>query len=336
MEGIQDRGKYTDISLPYQNFMFAKFMDEGGKLPLGDVQGTTMTFRVHYQNSSTARLTGLFDTNNTSRAKGLATGTVKMSKQDVSYTYDIDEAIFNQADEYRIVEHIERLYHAAMNDWFVFMEQSMFSQPASSTDSPFGILGLPHWLVLDTASTTPSFTGGNPTGFTAGAAGLDSATYTGWDNCTFGYSTIDWNFVESLFSAFFLTSFKAPHSYPKSSTGKKGYFFATTLDVVNKMRNLLRSANENYGKDVMGFANVVLNSQEIEPSSYLTQTSTNNIFYAVNMEHMGFKAQEGKQGKWTDPIRRPDSYSVRDVFMPNWLQGWCDNRREAGFVCAQA
>ena len=89
----------------------------------------------------------------------------------------------------------------------------------------------------------------------------------------------------------------------------------------------------------MGFANVVLNSQEIEPCSYLTENSggsvSANIFYAVNKEHLGFKHKPGQSMKWMDPIRRPDAYDVRDVFMKQWMQGWCDNRREAGFVCGQ-
>lgn len=336
MEGIQERGSYTDISLPYQNFTVTEFLDENGMLPNGDVQGTTMTFRVHYQNNTTFRITSMYDTNNAGRAKGLAQGTVKMSKQDVGFFYDVDEPIFNAPDEYRIIDHIKRLYHSAENDYYVGMESAIYNQPTGPDESPFGILGLPHWLVLDTALTTPSFTGGNPSGFTAGAAGLSSATYSGWDNLTWGFTTIDWNFVESLFSAFALGNFEAPDPYPASKTGKSGYFFKTTLDNINKMRNLLRSANENYGKDVMGFANVVLNSQELKFSSYLTQTATNNIFYAVNKAHLGFKSQKGKEGRWTKPITRPDANSVRDVFKSSWIQGWCDDRRQAGFVCAQA
>ncbi len=211
--------------------------------------------------------------------------------------------------------------------------------PASASESPFGVCGFPYFLVLDTASTTPAFTGGNPAGHTAGAAGIDSATYTGWDNCTFGFPSIDWPFVDALFQAFFLTKFQAPHKYKQSSTGKSGYFFATTFDNVANMRALLRGANENYGKDVMGFANVVLNSQEIEPCAYLTQNSggavPTNVFYAINKAHLGFKAKPGSSGKWMDPIQRPDAYDVRDVFMKQWMQGWCDNRREAGFVCGQ-
>jgi hypothetical protein len=334
-EGVQKRGTWSDISLPYVNFVFPRFMEEG-KLPLGknDGSGTTMTFRVQIGNTNTFRITGMFDTNNTARGNVLKRGTVLWSKQDVSFTYDVDEPEFNTDDEDQVLDHLDLKMHEAWNSFYLGMEAAIFSQPSGPDEAPFGILGFPHWLVLDTTSNG-AFTGGNPTGFTAGAAGLDSATYTGWDNYTFGFDAIGWDFVDQLFKAFFKTKFKAPHKYKQSNTGKNGFFFMTGYDNVSNLRKLLRGANENYGKEVMGFADVVLNSQEIEPSDYLTENFTNDIFYAVNKAHLGFKSQPGKSMKWTDPIRRPDAYSVRDQFMPNWMQGWCDNRREAGFVAAR-
>lgn len=339
-EGVQERGKWADTSLPYQNFFFSRFMEEG-KLPEGDSTGTTMTFRVQYANTSNFRITGLYDTNNTGIAKGLTYGTVKYSKQDVSVSYDVDEEVFNSDDEDKVLDYIDFRYHQGWNDFYLGMESAIFAQPSGPSESPFGILGFPHWLVLDTGSTTPSFTGGNPSGFTAGAAGIDSATYTGWDNCTFGFPSINWDFIDALFYAFFLTNFKAPHQHPENGTGKSGYFFATTWNNVAGLRKLLRTANENYGrKEVMAFADIVLNSQEIEPSAYLTQNSggsvPSEVFYAINKAHLGFKGKPGKSMKWTDPIRRPDAYSVRDVFMPNWMQGYCDDRRQAGFVAGAA
>jgi hypothetical protein len=334
MEGVQTPGKYTDISLPDQNYVFSRFMEEG-KLPLGEGSGTTMTFRIQYANTSNARITGMFDTNNTGRRPVLARGEVKYSKVDVSYTWDVDEPEFQTDDSRKVVDYLKLLMHVAWNDFYKFCEELIFAQPSGPDEVPFGILGFPHWLVLDTASSEPSFTGGNPSGFTSGAAGLSSSTYEGWDNLTWGFSAINWDFVDNLFTSFFKTNFVAPHKYPKSSTGKSGYFIATTLANINALRALLRGANESYGKDVMGFANVMLNSQEIEPSAYLTRTSTNNIFYAINKAHLGFKMRSGGF-KWLPPVQRPDAYSVRDAFMPVWFQGWCDNRREAGFVCAQA
>jgi hypothetical protein len=340
-EGVQSRGTVSDLSLPLQNYTFPKFMAKG-KLPEGasDDSGTSMTFRIMTSFADNFRVTGLMDTNNTGRNENVARGTVKWSKQDTSCSYDIDEPEFNGKGMQQIANHLELLMHGMYNSFYQGMERLIYTQPSGPDESPFGVLGLPHWLVNDTTSTTPAFTGGNPTGFSAGAAGISSTTYTGWDNCTFGFPLIDWDFIDALFKAFYLTKFEAPHKFPQTNTGKSGYFFATTYDNVAALRKVLRSANENYGtKEVLAFKDIVLNSQQIEASSYLTQNSggvvPTNVFYAVNLAHLGFKAKASKQMKLTDPIRRPDAYSVYDVFLYNWMQGWCDNRREAGFVCGQ-
>lgn len=337
LEGVQGMGKVTDVSFPYQNVMFPRFMEKG-KIPTdkeGDIVGTKMTFRVDTAQSTSFRYTGLFDSNNEGRTTGLQTGSVSLTKMDVSTHYDVDEDYFNGKTPYQVINHIKRLIRKEEMGFAKGCEEGMFNMPAGPNDRPLALLGLPYWLVLDTTSTTPDFTGGNPSGHTAGCAGLSSSDIAAWDNLTWGYTAINMDFVENLHTSFFMTNFMAPVPFAENNTGNKGWFFCTTLGMTNKLRRFLASMNQNYGSDVMGSKGVPLNGQDIEPCSYLTQTSTNDIMYAVNLAHLGIKAPPGKEGKWLPPKQRPDAYSVRDLFRPAWFQFWCDDRRQAGFVCAR-
>lgn len=334
-ENAVGKGAWADVSITKQNHFFNRFLDKG---KLIEDFGTKLTFRLQVAYAQTARTTGLFDQANVAiRRNTLVSGEVPWSKHDVSYSYDQDEPMFNGTDWQKIVDVTELLVHGAYNDWFEFAEDLLFTMPASASEVPQGFLGLPYWLVVDATELTPAFAGGNPSGHTAGAAGIDADTHTGWKNLTWGHNGMDFEFIDSVRDAMWQGNFESPKPYKAAQTGRTGTFNATTKGNVQGLIKLLRSSNENYGDDAMGKnrnMTVPVNGQKVEACAKLTEESATNdeIWYSVNMAHLGIKGIGGKTMEWFDPILRPGTTDVYDVFMKTWMQMFCDNRREAGFV----
>jgi len=336
-ENAVGNGAWADVSLSKQNHFFPRFLDKG---KMQEDFGTKLTIRLQTAFAQTARTTGLFDQANVAiRRNTLTSGEVDWSKHDVSYSYDQDEPMFNGTDWQKIVDVTELLVHGAYNDWFEFAEDLLFSMPSGPNETPQGFYGLPYWLVLDATQLTPAFAGGNPSGFTSGAAGINADTYTGWKNLTWGHNGMDFEFIDAVRKAMWMGKFESPKAYKAAQTGRSGTFTATTYANVEGLIKLLRASNENYGENAMGKnvnASVMVGTQKVEACAKLTEESATNddIWYSVNLAHLGVKGIGGKIMDWMDPMLRPGTTDVYDVFMKTWMQSLCDNRREAGFVTA--
>jgi len=164
--------KWSDISLEHQEYVSSKIVTEKNVKEKG---GSKLSFRVQTKNTQLAVNTGLYAQDVTGVEDVMDTGEVPWTKQSVPWSYDIDEDLF-QSDRETIIKEMLIREHTAMNDLAELNEQNLWTAPTSSTDKR--PMGIPYWLVKD-ATTTPggAFNGGNPSGFSAGAAGLSSTTY---------------------------------------------------------------------------------------------------------------------------------------------------------------
>ena len=98
------------------------------------------------------------------------------------------------------------------NDFFEGMEERMWTAPTSNTQSPRPPSGIPFWL-QQSATAAFGFNGGDPSGFAAGAGGIDSDTYPNWKNGTFTYNAIsDDDALDKWAEACEKCYFKAPRS----------------------------------------------------------------------------------------------------------------------------
>lgn len=318
------RIKYTDISLEYQHYISQEILDEKRVVEQG---GKDIVFDVKHSNTGTYEHLGLFSTINTNVQDVMAQGTVPWRKQGVHYSYDIDEAAF-QSDRETIVNLMTVREHNALNDWVVGHEIDLWSAPTSDSDSR--PMGIPFWVKKDATTTVGgAFNGGNPTGFTGGAAGISSTTYPAWRNWTFGYTnpTVD-DLVSKIKKALYHTNFIAPNPHPQLGYGKADYQIYTTYTVVDALERLAETRNENLGNDVAKYIGMVtVGRVPMKAVPYLTANDTSDPVYGINWRALRPFVLKGRFMRRTGPLPAPKQPTVRNVYIDSWLNWCCYDRR---------
>lgn len=335
------QNNWVDLSLDKQHHCITRFFD-GKKMPL---RGTPkVIWKVQVENAGTARWTGLFD-KDTSNVKNQFIGAEEpWAIQTSSYEYDLREPDFQGADTFTIVDVIKGREHGMYNNMFELFENALWTAPTSSTQDPRPMNGIPFWLQKN---ATLGFTGGDPSGFSGGAAGISTSTYTRWKNFSGTYSAVSRDdFIDKVIQAMDFTKFKSPHSYPGlhgSGAGKMpDYEFWTTHTVLQKLRRFLDTRNENL-TDVAGmavgrvpFMGVTVDWVPALSHSSETAYDSTNPFYAVNWNMFKLFFMRGWDMKRSAPDKVAGQHNVRRVALDSVLQLICTNRREAGFVLYQA
>ena len=233
------RLKYTDISLEHQEYVSADILDEKRVVEQG---GDQIKFDVKRSNTGTARNTGLYAQDITNDEDVLTQGAVPWTKQTANWSYDVDLPDF-QTDRETIVRLLAVKEHNAMNDLVELNEQNLWSAPTGSSDNR--PMGIPFWIKKDATTTVGGgFNGGNPSGFTAGAAGISSTTYTRWRNWTFGYTNVSPDdMVAKVKKSMAFTRFMAPVPHPELAYGKADYIIYTTYRVSEPLERLAETRN---------------------------------------------------------------------------------------------
>jgi hypothetical protein len=109
--------------------------------------------------------------------------------------------------------------------------------------------------------------------------------------------------------------------------------FLTTYNVIEGLRKLLRTSNDDVGDDLSAYDRQLLKSIPIQSWPILEDLdgSTQPI-YGVNHNQIKYKYMTGKNQKWSPPIMKPGSHTVFEHHMDNTGRFECYNLREAGFV----
>lgn len=327
---------WVDISLPYQHYEFARrFMKE-----TNEVSSHKLTWIIQHQNTGSARVTGLFDTDQVDVKNLLVKAEIAWAKVTASFRYDQDEPEFNGPPE-QIVDYVAARKHSMYNDYFELMEQLLWTDPAATTD-PRSPAGVAYWVQKQSgsAATDFGFNGGNPA--SENAAGLDVGTYDRWKNGTFLWSSqTDEDLYDKISTACDKTNFKAPSSFNELAGGDPDFGFYTTHSVLQGMRRHAKESNDNLGNDIGAYRGMILfkSIPVVWVPAFTEDTSadayvTDNPFYGINWKTISWCYQAGKAQKITGPKEVANAHTVRDVFLDSWGQFKCLNRR-ANFVGAQ-
>lgn len=322
------RKKYTDISLQYTEYVSAGILDEKRVVEDG---GASIKFDVKRANTGTFRNTGLYAADITNDEDVMTQGEVTWTKQTVNYSYDIDLPEF-QTDRETIVRLLTIKEHSALNDYVEGNEQNLWTAPTGTSDKrPYGI---PFWIKKDATTTVGgAFNGGNPTGFTAGAAGISSTTYTRWRNWTFGYTnpTTD-DLVSKVKKAMWSTKFMAPNPHPTLGYGKADWIIYTTYRVVEPLERLAETRNDNLGADVARYmGSVVIGGVPVKAVPYLETNDTSDPVYGVNWRQFRPYVKSGAFMRRTGPFRAAKQHTVREVHIDTWMN-YCSYDRRSLWV----
>jgi hypothetical protein len=191
-------------------------------------------------------------------------------------------------------------------------------------------MGIPFWIQKD-ASTTPAgaFNGGNPTGFTSGAASISSTTYPKWKNWTFGYTAVTPDdVVVKIKRSLYETKFTAPNPHPELGYGSAQYQIFTTYDVREPLERLAESRNDNLGNDVAKYINnVLVGGVPVEAVHYLdSNDGTADPIYGINWRAIRPFVKRGANMRQTKK-KAPLQHTVRQIHYDTWMNFGCYNRR---------
>lgn len=317
------QGSWTDLSLSLQEYVFPDFAAKAGV----ETGGDQIKFDVQTSNVGNWRDAGLFSQDQTSVGDVLTQGSIPWTKQTGNYSYDIDEAEFQQ-DPRTIVSILALREHQCMNAMAEFMEQRLWGSPTGTTDNR--PMGIPFWIQKDATTTVGgAFNGGNPSGFTAGAAGISSTTVPAWKNWTFGYTNVTTDdLILKIKKSLWNTNFIAPDPYPELKLGKSMYNIYTTYRVREPLERLAESRNDNLGSDVARYVNqVTIGGVAVKAVPYLETNDTSDPVYGINWKALRPYFKSGRNMKRSAPKQSPTQHTVYTVHIDNWMNFACFNRR---------
>lgn len=236
------RGRWTDISGDLQEYVALPNIFRRERVAFGS--GFGVSFNLMTKTSGAAAHTGLFAVDDVDVGDVMATGTVAWRHTNTKFAIDRREIAMNR-NPARIVELVKVRRADSMIDLAKLIETAWWKDPAA-TDEPFGV---PYWIVR--SGTSPGgFNGGNPTNFSAGAAGIAVADVDRWRNYADRYTNITkTDLIRKMRGAATKTMFISPVAVPTYSTGNRRQIY-TNYDVIQAAEELLEAQNDALGRDV--------------------------------------------------------------------------------------
>jgi len=327
------RNRWTDISLEFQDYIASSLITEKAVQEQG---GPDISFRLKTRNTGTARNTGLFAQDYAKAVDLTIPASVGWTKQTVNWIYDVDEDLF-QRGKNEIISVLAAREHAAMSDMAELNEENLWGAPSSSDDK--APMGIPFWLQKD-PTTTPEggFNGGNPAGFAAGAANVDSTKHKRWRNWTAGYTQVSTkDLVKKIKRSLRKCHFKNPAKHPELGYGNAPMWcMYSVLEVLEELEALAESRNDNLGKDVARYMNeVVVGGVPVKWVPILDDDTTEPI-YGVNWQVFRPFVKTGCNMRRSQPMPAPGNtqHTVKAIHYDTWMNYICYNRR-ATFVISK-
>ena len=317
--------RFSDIALELQTYYAQQLLSEKSVKYQG---GKDISYRVKVKNTGNARPTGLFAADETKVADVMTEATVPWAMQTTNFSYDIYEDLF-QSDRETIIRQLQIREQDALSDMAELLEEQMWGAPTSPSDS-LTPMGIPFWLQKTNSTAEGAFEGGNPSGFSGGAGGIDSPTYPRWRNWTYKYSnvTID-DCVKKTKKAIRFTRFKAPVPFADNTLGPKKCEIYTTYRVLDKLERLAETRNENLGNELSKYQdNVLIGGVPVMWVPYLENNDTSDPMYGINWARFRPFVKTSCNMRRNPPKQAARQHSVREVHYDNAMNYLCTNRRE--------
>lgn len=315
--------KWTDISTQFPEYISSRILNEKTVQESG---GPYIEFKIKNVLGDRAHPTGLFAQDDTGVEDLLTTARVEWTMQTCNWSYDVLEPIF-QSDRETIIDVLKVRENDAMTAMVELNERYLWGAPSSTSESvPFGV---PFWIQKD-ATTTPDgdFNGGNPSGFTSGAAGVSSTTNLNWKNWTAGYTNVNTDdLVKKVKRAMRHTNFKAPVPHPELSYGGMREIY-TVEDVIEPLERLAETRNDNLGSDVARYMDsVTIAGVPLRMVWYLQANDTSDPLYGVNWSVFRPFVRRGINMRKTVKSA-PAQRNVRSVHYDTAMNYCCYDRRK--------
>lgn len=235
------RMKWTEIATDLQEYIALPNILRKERVRFQSGYG--IQFQVMVAHSGAAKSTGLYAVDSVNVGDVMVNADIPWRHSTTNYAIERREVAMNR-DPARIVELIKVRRADAMISLAAHLEQMFWSLPGASSDDMFG---LPYWCVTNASN---GFTGGNPSGFSAGAAGLDADVYSRWKNYSYNYTNITkTDLIRGWREAATKTNFMSPVPIPSYNTGNR-YGYYCNYDVIGPLEEAVEAQNDNLGNNI--------------------------------------------------------------------------------------
>jgi len=321
------KNKFTSLMTDLQHHEAASRIMTKDKI---EIQGGDQIQRnIAVKNSDNARQVGMFQTDDVSIPDLLQQIKVPWKHTVTEWAWERREALI-QVGQNTVLSTLKLRRAGALVSQADHMEAQFWSKPASSSNE-LECFGVPYWVVSDTTTAAGAFNGGNPSGFTSGAGGLDSSTYTRWKNYTFNYSAMtDQDALAKMRRTYRKINFKSPidvNDYRKGNgSDMRIYMDETTLD---DYESLVRKQNDNLGNDAAKYQDeTVFKRTPVVWCPYLDDNSSEtNPIYFLNFNNFHPIFLKGDVLRETEQEKAPGQHNVFVVYVDTTWNLLCTDRR---------
>ena len=334
LRSFDPKGRFNEIAATLRGFeMMPRMMrDEADSVSSG---GEGFHFHVMTASNGAAQMVGLTDEDNVNFANVMARGFVPWRRSTTSYTVE-RRMLQENSGASQLYKMIKAQRAAGMLSYAELLEAQGWGKPTDSSDVT-SLWGIPHFVVKGTpTSTEGSFSGGNPAGF-SDCAGLNSSTYTRWNNWTANYVNINKDdAVTQMRRAAQRTAFKSPVDIDDYSKGN-GQRFRLYVNGNTRlaMETVGENQNENLGRDLSpmdgtGMSIAFRGSPIIDVAKLDADTS--NPIYMLDFNWMSFKFLEGDMFRESEAKEVPLRHNWRQVFVDSSHNLVCTERSRQAVI----
>jgi hypothetical protein len=297
--------------------------------------GTGIQFNLMVGHSDAAKEVGLFEVDSLDIQDHMILGNIPWRHTNVNYAIERREIAMNREPR-RLVELIKIRRSDAMASLAELMEKRFWGKPGSSADQKQAY-GLSYWIVYNPNASTPGFEGGNPAGFSQGAANIDSDAYPRWRNWsakhTAGEGALD-TLVDNWREAAVKTAFKPIPGVTDTPYGTgTSYGYYTNYDVLGKLEKRLNNQNDNLGNDLAPKdGKVIFRGVPVTYVPYLDKSESEPVF-GINWGKFRPVFLSGEFMREMGPEVAPSQHTVYVTHVDTTMNYLCYDRRRQ-FVLA--
>ena len=322
------RLRWTDLSYDLQEYIALPQILQREKVSFGSGYG--MQWNVMTGTSGATRDVGLYELDNVNVSDVMQTANIPWRHVTTNYAIERREIAMNSGAA-QIVDLVKIRRHDAMVDLAGHMENRFWSKPDTSSDTK-QMFGVPYWIVYN---ATEGFNGGNPDGFTSGAAGLSSSTYTNWKNWSANYTSVtSTDLVRKWRKAATFTKFMPPVAGASYGSGYR-YGYYTNYDVIGPLEELLEAQNDNLGNDIASKDGRLLFRQIPVTWTPFLEDRAGDPIYGINWGQFKPAFLSGEYLREEGPVKASNQHTVFQTHVDLTMNVMCTDRR-ANFVLATA
>lgn len=321
------RMKWEDIATDLTEYVVLPKMLNEKRVTYSGGKGIQRNFMV--KDSGAAKHVGLFAVDDVNVDDVIKTTEIPWRHTTTSYAFDrLEQGVNSGAAAILDLVKVRRV--DAMMSLAMLLEDTFWSKPATSADktTPFG---LDYWVVYN---ATTGFNGGNPSGFSDGCGGLDSATYTRWANYSANYTSVTKaDLIKKMRAAHRKTDFKSPVDIPDYRTGRGQQFtIYVNESTISDMEDLGEAQNENLGRDLAPMDGSMTFKKN--PVQYVPKldADTNNPVFMINWGTFQIAFLKGEYLREDPPSKAPNQHTVLRCFVDLTWNLLCTNRRRNAII----